>query len=179
MSTFREKYYKEIRNLMKERFSYKNIHQVPRLEKIVVNCVTKDCVSNSKMVENIKGDLAAITGQRAITAKAKKSIASFKVRKGMAMGALVTLRGERMYEFLERLVAISLPQVRDFRGLNPRGLDGRGNFNFGLREQIIFPEINYDKIDKVRGIGISITTTAKSNEEGRELLKFFGMPFRE
>ena len=138
MSTYKDKYQNEIKAQMREKFGYKNVNQIPKIEKVIVSCVTKDCVGNSKTAESIKADLAAITGQRPVTAKAKKSIASFKVRQGMALGAFVTLRKERMYEFLERLIDISLPRVRDFRGINPKGFDGRGNYNLGLKEQIIF-----------------------------------------
>ena len=177
MSALRKKYNEEIKGQMQEKFAYKNIMQVPKLEKIVVNCVTRDCVSNSKVLESLKNDLGVITGQKPVTARAKKSIASFKVREGMPLGASVTLRGEMMYDFLYRLVSITLPRVRDFQGISSKGFDGRGNYTMGVKEQIIFPEINYDKIDKVRGMGISIVTTASSNEEGRELLRLFGMPF--
>ena len=179
MSTYKNEYQKRIKSAMHEKFGYKNVNQIPKLEKIVVNCVTKDCVSNNKTVVSVKADLAAITGQQPVPARAKKSIASFKIRQGMVLGACVTLRGKRMYEFLERLIDISLPRVRDFRGISPKGFDGGGNYTLGLKEQIIFPEINYDKIDKVRGLGISIVTTAKTDEEGRELLGLFGMPFRK
>lgn len=179
MSRLSEKYTAEIRNNMKEKFSYANPHLIPKLEKIVVNCVTKDCVTNSKTVDSIKADLEAITGQKAVTARAKKSIAGFKVREGMPLGASVTLRGERMFEFMDRLVSITLPRVRDFRGVSKKAFDGRGNYTMGLKEQIIFPEINYDKIDKVRGIGISFVTTATNDDEGRELLAQFGMPFQQ
>lgn len=164
---------------LKEKFKYKNVHMVPKIEKIVLNCVTRDAVSNSKVVDTIMADLAAITGQKPVVARAKSSIASFKVRQGMPLGASVTLRGEKMYEFLDRLISISLPRVRDFRGVSPKGFDGRGNYTLGLKEQIIFPEINYDKVDKVRGVGVSIVTTAKTNDEGRELLSLMGMPFRK
>ncbi len=179
MAKLKEDYNSTIKSAMKEKFGYKNVNQIPKLEKIVVNCVTKDCVLNSKVVDSIKADLAAITGQRAVTAKAKKSIATFKVREGQALGAAVTLRGDQMYEFLERLINISLPRVRDFRGVSAKAFDGRGNYTLGLKEQIIFPEINYDKIDKIRGLGISIVTSANTNEEGRELLGMFGMPFKK
>ncbi len=179
MSRLGNIYKEEIRSKLQEKFGYKNVNQIPKLEKIVVNCVTKDCVVNSKIVDSIKSDLEAITGQRAITAKAKKSIASFKVREGQALGASVTLRGERMFEFLDRLVSISLPRVRDFRGVSSKAFDGTGNYTLGLKEQIIFPEINYDKIDKVRGMGVSIVTTATNNEEGRELLTLLGVPFKK
>ncbi len=177
MSRLRDIYNNKVVSQLKEKYSYKNIHEVPKLDKIVVNCVTKDCVSNSKVVDNIKNDLAMITGQKAVTARAKKSIATFKVREGMPLGAFVTLRGERMYEFLDRLVTISLPRVRDFRGVSKKSFDGKGNYTLGLKEQIIFPEIDYDKIDSIRGIGISIVTTAKTNEESRDLLTLMGMPF--
>lgn len=178
MSRLGDIYKNEIKSKMQDKFGYKNVTQIPKLEKIVVNCVTKDCVMNSKVVDSIKADLEAITGQKAVTAKAKNSIASFKVREGMALGASVTLRGERMYEFLDRLISISLPRVRDFRGVSSKAFDGKGNYTLGLKEQIIFPEINYDKIDKVRGMGISIVTTATNNEEGRELLTLLGVPFK-
>jgi len=178
MSRLKDLYISEIKGKMQSKFGYANPNQIPKIEKVIVNCVTKDCVTNSKVVDSIKNDLGAITGQRAVTAKARKSIASFKVREGQALGASVTLRGEKMYEFLDRLISISLPRVRDFRGVNPKAFDGKGNYTLGLKEQIIFPEINYDKIDKVRGLGISIVTTAKNNEEGRELLSQFGMPFK-
>lgn len=179
MSRLRDTYNKEIKKELVKKFSYKNVNQVPKLEKIIVNSVTRDAVANGKIVENIVEELKAITGQKPVIARAKKSISSFKLRQGQALGAYVTLRGERMYEFLDRLVTFSLPRVRDFRGVSPRGFDGKGNYTLGLKEQIIFPEINYDRIDKVRGIGISFVTTAQNNEEGRELLKLFGMPFRE
>ena len=172
-------YREEIVPQLKEQFKFSNVHQVPRLEKIVVSCVTKDCVQNGKIVESVKNDLAVITGQKAVTAKAKKSIASFKVREGMALGAYVTLRNHMMYEFLDRLVNFTLPRVRDFRGIGPKAFDGKGNYALGVKEQIVFPEINYDKIDKVRGVGIAIVTTAKNDDEGRALLKAFGMPFKE
>lgn len=177
MSRLRETYKNEIVGKLKDKFQYKNIHQVPKLEKIVVNCCTKDAVTNSKVVDSIIKDLTAITGQKPVVATARKSIASFKVREGMALGASVTLRGERMYEFLDRLITISLPRVRDFRGVSNKGFDGRGNYTLGLKEQIMFSEITYDQIDKVRGLGLSIVTTATNNDEGRELLTLLGMPF--
>ena len=179
MSRLREKYNKEIKKNLVDTFKYKNVNETPRLDKIVVNCCTKDCVINGKVVDSIIADLSAITGQKPVVARAKKSIATFKLREGMPIGAYVTLRGDNMYEFLDRLVNICLPRVRDFRGISPKAFDGKGNYALGLKEQIVFPEINYDKIDKVRGLGISIATTAKNNEEGRELLKQFGMPFRK
>ena len=172
-------YSSEITKKMMDKYSYKNVHQIPKLEKIVINCVTRDAVTNGKVVESIISDLSAISGQKPVIARAKNSIASFKLREGQALGAAVTLRGKRMYEFLDRLVTFSLPRVKDFRGLNPKAFDGSGNYALGVKEQIMFPEINYDKIDKVRGMGISFVTTAKTNEEGRDLLKMFGMPFRE
>lgn len=172
-------YDKDIKKKMQEKFKYSNVHQIPKLEKIIVNSITRDAVSNAKVVDTVVEDLAAVTGQKPVVARAKKSIASFKLRQGQAIGAFVTLRGDTMYEFLDRLINFSLPRVKDFRGLSPKGFDGKGNYTMGMKEQIIFPEINFDKIDKVRGMGISFVTTAENNEEGRELLKLFGMPFRE
>jgi large subunit ribosomal protein L5 len=173
------KYNKEIRQNLIKKFGYKNVNLVPKLEKIVINCVSKDAVSNSKTVDVIVNELAAISGQKPVVVKAKKSIAVFKLRQGQPMGATVTLRGERMYDFLQRLIGLSLPRVRDFRGINPKCFDDKGNYTLGIKEQIIFPEINYDKIEKVRGMGICFVTTAKNSEEGRELLKSFGVPFRQ
>lgn len=179
MARLKDIYKGEVVPELQKKFGFKNVHQIPKLEKIVVSCTTKDAVTNSKIIESLVADLGQITGQKPVVTKARKSIASFKVREGMALGAAVTLRGERMYEFLDRFVNISLPRVRDFRGVSPKSFDGKGNYNVGVKEQIIFPEINYDKIDKVRGVGISIVTTAKNNEEGRELLTLLGMPFRK
>jgi len=179
MSNLRDLYKNTIQKEMMDKFQYKNINQVPKLEKIVVNCCTRDAVANAKVVDSIVEDLGAITGQRPVVARARKSIAGFKLREGMPIGASVTLRGEQMYEFLERLIHITLPRVRDFRGVSSKSFDGRGNYTMGIKEQIIFSEINYDKVDKVRGLGISICTTAKNNEEGRELLNKFGMPFKK
>ena len=179
MSRMKEMYKKEVVPSLMKKFAYDNVNMIPKLEKVVINCCTKDAVSNSKVVDLIASELAAITGQKPVTARAKTSIASFKLRKGMAIGAFVTLRGEKMYEFLDRLISVSLPRVRDFRGVSPTGFDGQGNYTLGLKEQIIFPEINYDKIDKTRGMGISIITTAQTNEEGKELLTQLGMPFRK
>ena len=179
MSRFSDLYKNEVRKKMQDKFGYKNVQMVPKIQKIVINMVNKDAVTNSKIVDSILDELSAITGQKAVTAKAKKSIANFKIREGLGLGGFVTLRGERMYEFLDRLISISLPRVRDFRGVSPKGFDGRGNYTLGLKEQIMFPEINYDKIDKVRGLAVSIVTTAKNNDEGRELLNSFGMPFRK
>jgi large subunit ribosomal protein L5 len=179
MARLKALYESEIKKKMQEKYKYSNVNQIPKIEKIIVNCVTRDAVSNGKVVESITEDLAAITGQKPVVARAKKSIASFKLREGQAIGAFCTLRGANMYEFLDRLINLSLPRVKDFRGLSPKGFDGKGNYTMGLKEQIIFPEINYDKIDKIRGLGISFVTTATNNEEGRELLRAFGMPFRE
>jgi large subunit ribosomal protein L5 len=179
MARLKALYETEVKKALNEKFKYANVHQIPKLEKIIVNCVTRDAVSNGKIVDSIVADLAAITGQKPVVSRAKKSIASFKLRQDQALGAFVTLRGEQMYEFLDRLINLSLPRVKDFRGLSPKGFDGKGNYTMGLKEQIIFPEIDYDKIDKIRGMGISFVTTATNNEEGREMLKQFGMPFRE
>jgi len=173
----RELYKAEIKENLKKKFSYSNDHMIPKVEKIVVNTCTRDAVINGKIIDSLVSDLRAITGQKPVVTRAKKNIAAFKLRVGQAIGASVTLRGERMYEFLDRLISISLPRVRDFRGVNPNGFDGKGNYTLGLKEQIMFPEIEYDKIDKVRGLGITIVTSAKNNEEGRELLAQFGMPF--
>lgn len=178
MSRLKDRYVKEVRKNMKDKFKYTNENMVPKMEKIVVSCVTKDAVGNGKMVESIVNEIAAITGQKPVVVKAKKSIASFKLREGQALGASVTLRGEKMYDFFDRLISLSLPRVRDFRGVPTKGFDGRGNYTLGLKEQIIFPEINYDKIDKIRGFGIVFVTTAQTNDEGRELLKQLGMPFK-
>jgi large subunit ribosomal protein L5 len=179
MARLKALYESEVKKKLNEKFKYTNVHQIPKLEKIIVNCVTREAVSNGKIVDSIVTDLAAITGQKPVVARAKKSIASFKLRQDQALGAFVTLRGETMYEFLDRLINLSLPRVKDFRGLSPKGFDGKGNYTMGLKEQIIFPEIDYDKIDKIRGMGISFVTTATNNEEGREMLKLFGMPFRD
>lgn len=177
MSRLREQYEKEIVDAMIEKFGYKNRMEVPKLEKIVVNSAVGEAKENAKVLENAAGDLAIITGQKAVLTKAKKSIANFKLREGMAIGCKVTLRGERMYEFLDRLVNLALPRVRDFRGVNPNSFDGRGNYSLGIKEQLIFPEIEYDKVDKVRGMDVAITTSARTDEEARELLRLFNMPF--
>ena len=173
-------YYKE--NVVKElteKFGYTTVMQVPKIEKIVVNMGVGDAISNSKALDAAVEDLATITGQKPLITKAKKSIAVFKLREGMSIGAKVTLRGEKMYEFFDKLVSISLPRVRDFRGVNPNSFDGRGNYTIGIKEQLIFPEIVYDKVFKVRGMDIVIVTTAKTDEEGRALLSMLGMPFRK
>ncbi len=162
---------------MTAKFGYKNIMEVPKLNKIVVNMAVGEAKENVKILENAANDLMIITGQKAVMTKAKKSIANFKIREGMPIGCKVTLRGERMYDFLDRLVNLALPRVRDFRGVNPNAFDGRGNYALGIKEQLIFPEIEYDKIDKTRGMDVIVTTTAKTDEEARELLKLFNMPF--
>lgn len=177
MARLRDKYVKEILPALHERFQYKSVMQVPKLEKIVINVGCGEVKDNSKACENAAHDLGVITGQKAIITKAKKSVAAFKLREGMNIGVKVTLRGSRMYEFLDRFVSLAVPRIRDFRGLNPNSFDGRGNYSLGLKEQLIFPEIDYDKIDKIRGMDIVFVTTAKTDEEGRELLKQLGMPF--
>ena len=177
MSRYKELYKDEIVPALQKKFQYKNVMEVPKLEKIVVNIGAGEAKENVKILENAAQDLMTITGQKPVYTKAKKSIANFKIREGMPIGCKVTLRGEKMYEFLDRLVNLALPRVRDFRGVNPNAFDGRGNYALGLREQLIFPEIEYDKIDKVRGMDIVFTTTAKTDEEARELLRLFNMPF--
>ena len=164
---------------LQKKFSYKSVMQVPRIEKITLNMGVGEAISDKKVLEHATNDLTAISGQKPITTVARKSVAGFKIREGYPIGAKVTLRGERMWEFLERLISISVPRIRDFRGLNPKSFDGRGNYSMGVREQIIFPEIEYDKIDKIRGMDITITTTAKSNEEGHALLTAFNFPFKK
>ena len=171
--TFRE----EIAPAMKEKFSYKNVMEIPRVEKIVVNMGVGEAIQNPNLLEAAVKDLTAVTGQKPQITKAKKSIANFKVREGMPIGCRVTLRGERMYEFLDRLISIALPRERDFRGLNGKSFDGRGNYNMGIKEQIMFPEIDYDQIDAIRGMDICITTSAKNDDEGRSLLEAFNFPF--
>ena len=175
---FKERYEKELKKAMKDKYGYKNDLQIPRLEKIVINMGVGDATQDRKAAENAAGDLARITGQKPVITHAKKSNASFKVREGMAMGCKVTLRGERMYEFLDRLVTIALPRVRDFRGINGKSFDGRGNYAMGLTEHIVFPEIEYDKVDKIRGMDIIICTSAANDEEAKELLRGFELPFR-
>ena len=178
MARLKEMYNNEIVDAMTKKFGYQNIMQVPKLEKIVVNMGVGEAKENSKILDSAIADLEKITGQKAVTTKAKNSVANFKIREGMPIGCKVTLRGEKMYEFLDRLVNLALPRVRDFRGVNPNAFDGRGNYALGIKEQIIFPEIEYDKIDKVRGMDVIITTTAKTDEEARELLRMFNMPFK-
>ena len=176
-SRLKEQYLKEIVPAMEKKFGYTNTMQVPKLNKIVVNMGVGEAKDNAKLLESAMKDMEIITGQKPVLTKAKKSIANFKIREGMKIGCKVTLRGDRMYEFLDRLVNLSLPRVRDFRGVNPNAFDGRGNYALGIREQLIFPEIEYDKIDKTRGMDIIIVTTAKTDEEARELLTLFNMPF--
>jgi len=175
--TLRTRYTAEVVPALKEQFGYKNVMQVPRLDKIVVNIGLGEALTNAKAVDAAVGDLALITGQRAIVTKAKKSIATFKVREGNPIGAKVTLRGERMWDFLERLTRVALPRIRDFRGISGKSFDGRGNYTLGLKEQLSFPEIEFDKIDRLRGLEITIVTTAKSDEESKKLLALLGMPF--
>ena len=177
MSRLKDQYNTEIREALVKKFGYENPMQIPRLDKIVVNMAVGEAKENEKLLEAAAKDLQTITGQKPVYTKAKKSIANFKIREGMAIGCKVTLRGDRMYEFLDRLVNLALPRVRDFRGVNPNSFDGRGNYALGIREQLIFPEIEYEKIDKVRGMDIIFTTTAKTDEEARELLRLFNMPF--
>lgn len=177
-TAYMEFYEKEVRSALMRRFQYKNIMEVPKIEKITVNIGLGEALQNIKVLDSATGDMKLITGQKPVITKSKKSIASFKLREGMSIGCMVTLRRERMYEFLHKLVYIVLPRVRDFKGVSPKSFDGRGNYTLGLREQIIFPEIEYDKIDKARGMNITIGTTAKTDEEGFELLKLMGMPFR-
>ena len=179
MSRLKEKYQKEVVPALTKEFGYKNVMAVPRIEKVVVNMGLGEATSNAKLVDVGADELARIAGQKPVVRRAKKSIAAFKVRKGMPVGTMVTLRGERMWEFLDRLMNIALPRVRDFKGVSPRGFDGRGNYTLGLRDQLIFPEIDYMKVDKARGMNVSVVTTAKTDEEARKLLQFVGMPFRQ
>ncbi|MGI9860713.1 50S ribosomal protein L5 [Moorella naiadis] len=179
MARLKDKYLQDIRKAMQAKFGYKNIMEIPKLEKIVINMGVGEATQNPKAIDGAVQDLLAITGQKPVVTKAKKSIAAFKLRQGTNIGCKVTLRGDRMYEFLDRLVSVALPRVRDFHGISPNSFDGRGNYTLGIKEQLIFPEIEYDKIDKVRGMDIIMVTTAKSDEEARELLRGFGMPFRE
>lgn len=177
MARLKDFYKDEIVAAMTKKFGYKNVMEVPKLDKIVVNMGVGEAKDNAKALENAVHDMEQITGQKAVLTKAKKSIANFKIREGMAIGCKTTLRGDKMYEFLDRLVNLALPRVRDFRGINPNGFDGRGNYALGIKEQFIFPEIEYDKIDKTRGMDIIFVTTAKTDEEARELLTLFNMPF--
>ena len=179
MSRLKEMYKNEIVDAMIKKFGYKNVMEVPKLDKIVLNMGVGEAKDNAKVLEAAVKDMEAITGQKVVTTKAKNSIANFKIREGLPIGCKVTLRGEKMYEFLDRLVNLALPRVRDFRGVNPNAFDGRGNYALGIKEQIIFPEIEYDKVDKVRGMDIIFVTTAKTDEEARELLTLFNMPFEK
>ena len=179
MARLKEKYYETIKSSLVEKFNYSSVMQAPRIEKIVVNMGVGDAVQNAKVLDTAVEELQAITGQKPLVTKAKKSIATFRLREGMPIGAKVTLRGERMYQFLDKLVSVALPRVRDFRGISKKAFDGRGNYTLGVKEQIIFPEIDYDKVSKVRGMDIVIVTTANTDEEARELLTQFGMPFQK
>ena len=178
MSRLKDKYQKEVVPALSKEFGYKNVMAVPKIEKVVVNMGLGEATSNAKLVDVGADELARITGQKPVVRRAKKSIAAFKVRKGQPVGTSVTLRGDRMYEFLDRLMTIALPRVRDFRGVSPRGFDGRGNFTLGLRDQLLFPEIDYMKVDKARGMNVSVVTTARTDQEARKLLQLIGMPFR-
>ncbi|MDY6844958.1 MAG: 50S ribosomal protein L5 [Thermodesulfobacteriota bacterium] len=178
MARLKEIYRKELIPILMNEFRYKNIHQVPQLKKIVVNMGLGEVIQNAKLLDSSVTELASITGQKPVVTKAKKAIAAFKLRKGMSIGCMVSLRGDRMYEFFDRLVNIALPRVRDFRGVLDRSFDGRGNYTLGIKEQIIFPEISYDKVEKIKGMNITIVTTAKTDGEAKTLLKLLGMPFR-
>jgi large subunit ribosomal protein L5 len=178
MAVLRDRYNAEIVPQLQEKFKYRSPMQIPRLSKIVVNMGLGEAIQNIKILDSAAAELTQICGQKPVITRARQSIAAFKLRKGMPIGCMVTLRGERMYEFFDKLVNIALPRVRDFRGISPKALDGRGNYTLGIKEQIIFPEIDYDKIDKIKGMNITIVTTAKSDDEARSLLAFMGMPFR-
>jgi large subunit ribosomal protein L5 len=179
MNRLKEKYQKEAIAALKKEFGYTNVMAIPKIEKVVVNMGLGEATGNAKIIDTGADELARITGQKPVTRRAKKSIAQFKVRQGQPIGTMVTLRGERMWEFLDRLVSIALPRVRDFKGVSPRGFDGRGNYTLGLRDQLLFPEIDYMKVDKARGMNVSVVTTARTDEEARKLLQFIGMPFRQ
>ena len=178
MVRLKEKYAEEIGKALMEKFSYKNVMQLPKLEKVVLNMGLGEAIANAKALDSAIGDMTIISGQKPVVTRAKKSIAGFKLREGMPIGVKVTLRGDRMYEFVDRLVSIALPRVRDFRGVSPKSFDGRGNYTLGVKEQLIFPEIEYDKIDALRGMNISVTTTAKTDDEARALLGAFKFPFK-
>lgn len=178
MARLKETYRNEIAPAMMKKFGYKSVMQIPKLEKVVINVAAGEAKDNSKIIDAIMQDLSAITGQRPVVCKAKKSVSNFKLREGMKIGCKVTLRADKMYEFVDRLFNVALPRVRDFRGINPNSFDGRGNYNMGVKEQLIFPEIEYDKIDKTRGMDICFVTTAKSDEEAKELLTLLGAPFQ-
>lgn len=179
MARLKEQYVNEIAPALNKKFGYKSVMQIPKLDKIVINVGAGEAKDNAKVIDSISGDLAKITGQKPIVCRAKKSVANFKLREGMPIGVKVTLRGDKMWEFMDRLFNIALPRVRDFRGINPNSFDGRGNYSLGIKEQLIFPEIEYDKIDKVRGMDVCFVTTANTDEEGRELLKLMGAPFEK
>ena len=179
MARLKDRYHQEVVPALRERFGYDNIMQVPRVTKLTLNMGVGEAKTNAKLLDDAVEEMALISGQRPVVTKARKSIAGFKVREGMSIGAKVTLRGDRMYEMMDRFVSVALPRIRDFRGIDPGQFDGRGNFSMGIREQTIFPEIDYDSVDQTRGMNITITTTAKTDEEGRALLALMGMPFRE
>ena len=179
MARLKDRYLNEIAPALQQKFAYTNVMQIPKVDKIVINMGVGEAVSNSKAIDSALGDLMKITGQKPIVTKAKKSIAAFKLREGMPIGCKVTLRGQRMYEFMDRLLNVALPRVRDFRGVSAKAFDGRGNYTLGIKEQLIFPEMEYDKIDKLRGMDVVFVTTAKTDEEARELLRGFGMPYRD
>lgn len=179
MAKLHDQYKQEVINALKEKFGYKTVMQVPRIVKITLNMGVGEAVADKKVLENAARDMAAISGQKPLITKVRKSVAGFHIREGYPIGCKVTLRGERMWEFLERLIVISIPRIRDFRGLSSKSFDGRGNYSMGVKEQIIFPEIDYDKVDTIRGLDITITTTAKTDEEGRALLEAFNFPFRK
>ncbi len=179
MAGFKERYHKEIVPKLMEQFGYANVHQVPKVVKVTVNRGLGEASQNAKALESSLNEIGVITGQKPVVTRAKKAIAGFKIRQGMPVGMMVTLRQDRMYSFLERLICLSLPRIRDFRGISPKSFDGRGNYTLGVREQLIFPEISYDKIEQIRGLDITIVTSANNDEEGRALLKEMGMPFRE
>lgn len=175
----KKKYKEDVIPALKEKLACKNIHEVPKIEKVVINMGVGEAVQNSKILDSAVDELTRIAGQKAVVTRAKKSIATYKLREGMPIGCMVTIRGDRMYDFLQKLINITLPRIRDFRGISPKSFDGRGNYSLGLKEQILFPEISYDEVDVVKGMNISIVTTAKTDEEGRELLAQMGMPFKK
>jgi len=178
MSRLKERYSKDVAPALQKEFGYRNVMAIPKITKIVINMGLGEATANAKITDTGADEISRIAGQKAVVRRATKSIAQFKLRQGMPVGAMVTLRGERMYEFLDRLISIALPRVRDFRGVSPKGFDGRGNFTMGLRDQLIFPEIDYMKVDKARGMNVSVVTTARTDEEARKLLQLMGMPFR-
>jgi large subunit ribosomal protein L5 len=178
MSRLKERYSKDVVPALQKEFGYKNVMAIPKIDKVVVNMGLGEATQNAKIVDTGADEVMRVTGQKPVTTRAKKSIAQFKVRKGMPIGAMVTLRGERMWDFLDRLISVALPRVRDFRGVSAKGFDGRGNYTLGLKDQLLFPEIDYMKVDKARGMNISVVTTAKTDEESRKLLQLLGMPFR-